>query len=57
VDRQPGKSLDRRIKQLIGFLLSDEGQNIIARHSDEEDGYIPLGRKDVAVERQALEAL
>jgi phosphate transport system substrate-binding protein len=57
VDRQPGKSLDPRIKQLIGFLLSDEGQNIIARHSDEEDGYIPLSRKDVAAERQALEAL
>jgi len=53
VDRQPGKSLDPRIKQLIGFFLSDEGQNNIARHSDEEDGYIPLSSKDVAAERQA----
>jgi phosphate transport system substrate-binding protein len=57
VDKVPGKPFDPAAKGLLRFLLSDEGQAIIARHSSEEDGYLPLDPRDLAGERSLVEAL
>ena len=57
VDKRPGTPLSGEAKRLLGFLLSDEGQAVIARHSGQEDGYMPLDRADLAAERALVETL
>lgn len=57
VDKVPGRAFDPAAKGLLRFLLSDEGQAIIARHSGEDDGYIALGSTDLAVERRLVDTL
>lgn len=57
VDKAPGEKVDPEAKALLRFILSDEGQAIIARHSDGEDGYLPLDKADLARERRIVEAL
>lgn len=57
VDSRPGTPIDPRAKGLLRFLLSDEGQALIARHGDEDDGYGPLDKADLAAERKRVEAL
>jgi phosphate transport system substrate-binding protein len=57
VDKRPGTPLTDEAKRLLRFLLSDEGQAVIARHSSEEDGYVSLDKADLAAERTLVEAL
>lgn len=57
IDKAPGKPIDPAIKDLLRFLLSDEGQAIIARHTEEEDGYVPLDLHDLAAERAIIAGL
>jgi phosphate transport system substrate-binding protein len=57
IDKQAGQRIDARTKGLLRFLLSDEGQRIIAGHGAEEDGYVPLNGSDLAVERKRVESL
>ncbi|MEC3909052.1 substrate-binding domain-containing protein [Sphingobium sp. CR2-8] len=57
VDKAPGKPLDPVAKGLLRFLLSDEGQAIIARHGEEDDGYVPLDWNDLAAERAIVVGL
>ena len=57
LDKAPGKPIDVAAKALLRFLLSEEGQAIIARHTDEDDGYVPLDDKDLAAERRLVESL
>lgn len=57
VDKAPGKPLPSATKDLLRFILSDEGQAIIARHSGEDDGYIPLSPHDLRGERALLNSL
>lgn len=57
VDKVPGKPVDPAAKDLLHFLLSDEGQTIIAQHSGEEDGYLPLDQQDLQKERHLIEEM
>ncbi|WP_185999859.1 substrate-binding domain-containing protein [Novosphingobium sp.] len=61
VDARPeagsGSRTAPEAKALLRFLLSDQGQSIIARHSREENGYLPLDSADLAEERAKVEAL
>lgn len=57
VDHAPGDRLTPEAKLLLTYLLSDEGQQIIAAHSNEEDGYVPLDPQDLAAERKIVEGL
>ncbi|WP_159982393.1 MULTISPECIES: PstS family phosphate ABC transporter substrate-binding protein [unclassified Novosphingobium] len=57
VDRAPGRPFDPAAKGLLHFLLSDEGQAIIARHVGEDEGYVPLDKADLAAERARINAL
>ena len=57
VDKAPGRPIDPEAKGLLRFLLSDEGQAIVARHISEDDGYVPLSNEDLAAERRLVEGL
>ncbi|QCB36701.1 hypothetical protein E5554_01825 [Sphingobium sp. PAMC28499] len=57
VDKKSGEALPASTKELLRFFLSDEGQAIIGRHSDEEDGYLPLSPHDLRAERELLDNL
>lgn len=57
VDKESGKRVDPATKDLLRFMLSDGGQAVIARHSEDEDGYLPLNQTDLAAERRIVEAL
>ncbi|SEI69667.1 ABC-type phosphate transport system, substrate-binding protein [Sphingobium sp. AP50] len=57
VDKAPGRPIAPAAKDLLRFLLSDEGQAIIARHTEEEDGYVPLDLHDLVAERAIAEGL
>lgn len=57
VDKQPGQPIAEAAKSLLRYMLSDEGQAIIARHSAEEDGYLPLDQADLAAERKVIDSL
>lgn len=36
------------------MVLSSEGQAIIARFTDDEDGFVPLSQDDLRLEREKL---
>lgn len=55
VDKAPGRQIDPAAKGLLRFLLSDEGQAIIARHGEEDDGYVPLNGADLKAMRDLVE--
>jgi phosphate transport system substrate-binding protein len=57
IDKIPGKPIVPATKGLLRFLLSDEGQAIIARHTDEDDGYVPLNLQDLGAEREMVESM
>jgi len=57
VDQAPGHHVAPEVKALLTYLLSDEGQRIIAAHGNEEDGYVPLDAADLAAERKIVERL
>lgn len=57
IDKAPGKSINPEIKGLLRFMLSVEGQAIIAHHMSEDDGYVPLDRRDLAAERRRVDTL
>lgn len=56
VDRAPGKPLPPFLKEYLAMALSREGQAIVARYSDGEDGFVPLAAKDLSEERSKLAA-
>jgi phosphate transport system substrate-binding protein len=51
VDRAPGKPFAPFIKAYLSMVLSDEGQAIIARFTEGEDGFLPLSLQDRERER------
>ncbi|WP_313231492.1 hypothetical protein [Sphingobium yanoikuyae] len=57
VDKASGRPIDPAAEGLLRCLLSDEGQAIIARHSAEGDGYVPLDAHHLAAERVTIEGL
>ena len=50
-NREPGKALDRKVHELLGYLLGREGQEDIARDA----GYFPLPPEVAAAERRKIE--
>jgi phosphate transport system substrate-binding protein len=52
IRREPGKPIDRFVKEYFRLILSKEGQEIIA---SQKDGYIPLTAKQAAEEIAKLE--
>lgn len=57
VDKVDGRPVPAAVKSLLRFLLSDDGQRIIAAHRLEENGYLPLDPADLAAERAKVDAL
>ena len=51
VDRAPGHALDRKVKEYLRFVLSQAGQESVARAT----GYLPLGPEILREERAKLE--
>jgi phosphate transport system substrate-binding protein len=52
VRREPGKPVDAFVREYMRFVLSKEGQQIIAA---ENDGYIPLNAREAAAELSKLD--
>jgi phosphate transport system substrate-binding protein len=52
VRREPGKPVDAFVKEYMRFVLSKEGQQIIAA---ENDGYVPLNAREAAAELSKLD--
>jgi phosphate transport system substrate-binding protein len=50
LDREPGKPIDPKVKEFLRYVLSQEGQDVIAR----DQAYIPLSARGA---RQQLERL
>ena len=48
-DRKPGTSIDPKLKEFLRFILSDEGQRIVA-----EAGYLPLPAGMIEKQRKKL---
>jgi phosphate transport system substrate-binding protein len=51
VNRAPGQPIDPKVKEYLRYILSQEGQEDIAR----DGGYFPLNRELAAQERRKLE--
>jgi phosphate transport system substrate-binding protein len=54
IDRAPKQPIDPFIKEYLAMVLSSEGQAIIARFTDDEDGFVPLSQDDLRLEREKL---
>ena len=50
LNRKPGSAIDPKLKEFLSYILSREGQDIVAR----EGGYLPL---TAAVAREQLQKL
>jgi len=48
-DRKPGAPLDPKLKEFLRFILSDEGQRIVAGA-----GYLPLPAREIEKQRAKL---
>jgi phosphate transport system substrate-binding protein len=51
IDRTPGESVDPRVKEFLTYVLSREGQEVVARAS----GYLPLTRELATEQLQKLQ--
>jgi phosphate transport system substrate-binding protein len=49
--RRPGTALDPRVAAFLRYVLSDEGQALLA----EDRGYLPLARSDAAAQLAVVE--
>jgi phosphate transport system substrate-binding protein len=57
VNRAPGKPLDPLVREYLRLALSAEGQAILERQRDTEEGYVPLDPKALQAELAKLESL
>lgn len=57
VNKMPGQPLDPLVKEYLRMALSREGQALVAKQADSEEGYVPLSRKDLASQLALLEGL
>jgi ABC-type phosphate transport system substrate-binding protein len=52
VNQRPGAPLPQKIKEFLSFMLSQEGQEVLARHTS----FQPLNAREAAHERATLQA-
>ncbi|CAN5317521.1 phosphate ABC transporter substrate-binding protein PstS [soil metagenome] len=57
VDKRPGQPLDPLVREYLRLALSRDGQALVAKQTDSEEGYVPLSPADLARELAALDAL
>lgn len=57
VNKAPGQPLDPLVREYLRLALSREGQDILARQRDTEEGYVPLSPQDLEQELAKLKAL
>ncbi|MFT3803611.1 MAG: hypothetical protein QM766_20655 [Burkholderiaceae bacterium] len=57
VDKPPGKPIDPVAHEYLRMALSREGQALVARQIDSEEGYVPLSTEDLAGELRHLASL
>ena len=55
LNRPPGQPLAGWLKAYVAWVLSPEGQAVIGRLRDSEEGYLPLRPEEAAAERRKLD--
>jgi phosphate transport system substrate-binding protein len=51
INREPGKPIDSKVKEFLLYILSQEGQQEVARAGD----FLPLGKETLGEQRRKLE--
>ena len=54
LNRAPGKALDPVVAAYVDFVLSPEGQAILASEKESDEGYVPLAAGELEAERAKL---
>lgn len=57
VNKIPGQPLDPLVKEYLRLALSREGQALVAKQTDSEEGYVPLSAQDLQSQLVLLESL